>query len=116
MMMMKMILGEVDEFESNDKGVEDEDASEAEQLAKDLHVIAGVSAELMMRDYSTSKTKLDENGPFAIVVDSTGIEKVVRKSSIWFSRLLSYDKYKFSNDRLQRVMEKDYQNSGKFII
>lgn len=105
---------DLDEFVLNDKDVENDDVNEAEELAKDLHTIAGLTGELIMRDYSTLKTKVDENGPFAVVVDSTGMEKVVRKSSICW--LLSNDKYKLSSDRLQRVMKKDYQNSGKILI
>lgn len=104
----------VEDHESNDEDVEVEDDAELEELEKDLHVISGLTGELMMRDYSTTKIKVDENGPYAVVVDSIGREKVVRKSSICW--LLSSDKYKLSNDRLQRVMENDYHNSGKSII
>lgn len=102
-----------DDFDENDLNTTDtanDIDAYTDEIDTDLHAISGLTGELMMRDYSNSRTKLDENGPFAIVVDSTGKESVVRKSSICW--LLSTDKYKLSSDRLQRVMESDYQKSG----
>lgn len=68
----------------------------------------------MLKDYSErlpeneseSSTCIDEKSPFVAVVDDTGNEKIVRKSSLCW--LLSKDKHKLSSDRLVRVMEKDY--------
>lgn len=103
-----------EEDDCNDICNDDEAVIELEELEKDLREIAGLTGELMMRDYSTSNVKVDEKGPYALVVDSNGVEKVVRKSSICW--LLSNDKYKLSSDRLQRVMESDYQSCGKTLF
>ncbi len=71
------------------------------------------TGELLLKDYgdvqSTSNIRLNENSPFAVVVDKNGKEKVVRKSSICW--LLSKEKFKLSCDRLQRVQEKEYMNT-----
>lgn len=108
---------DIDAADSDDENEGDESHNDntdfGDEFGDDLHVISGLTGELQMRDYSTSGIQLQENGIFAIVVDSTGKESVVRKSSICW--LLSSDKYKLSSDRLQRVMERDYQNSGKRI-
>lgn len=106
-----------DEFDFYDEdltGNDNVDDDEAKEIVSDLHLISGLTGELIMRDNSNSGITLKENGTYAIVMDGTGKESVVRKSSICW--LLSSDTYKLSSDRLQRVMEKDYQTSGKFAI
>lgn len=85
-----------------------EDSEEDDQ---EDHILLGVTGELEMRDYSQTGTVLDEKGRLALVADSTGKEKVVRKGGIcWY---LNKNRCKLSSDRLKRVMEKDFQNTGK---
>lgn len=66
----------------------------------------------MLKDYtaklgnSQDSINLDEKSRFALVVDSTGESKVVRKSAVCY--VLSKDKHKLSSDRLQRVQEREY--------
>lgn len=95
------------------------DNNENESDLEDIHDIHKLSSltgdgELSMRDYSSASTQVKENSPFAVVVDGTGKESVVRKSSICW--LLSKDKCKMSSDRLQRVKEKEFDmNTCKIL-
>lgn len=56
-----------------------------------------------MKEYSKCSIHLNDNGPFVIVCDGNGTEKVVRKSSLcWY---FSNNKRYHSSDRLHRVKE-----------
>lgn len=55
---------------------------------------------------SQDDISMNENSPFAAVIDGTGKSKVVRKSAVCY--VLAKDKHKLSSDRLQRVQEKEY--------
>ncbi|XP_037035540.1 uncharacterized protein LOC119073834 [Bradysia coprophila] len=109
-----------DESESNFLLEFDEGDSEPEEeIREDIETLSGITGELLLRDYehvrSTSDVRLNEGSPFAIVLDNSGKEKVVRKSSICW--LLSKEKFKLSCDRLQRVQEKEYgRSTGGTIV
>lgn len=101
--------------DDTDDSSDDEDASDAETddyvecddvVEDDDTNMAGITGELIMRDYSSSTISLSEEDRFTVVADSTGKEKVVLKSGI--VNLLLKDRCKLSSDRLRRVKEKDF--------
>lgn len=66
--------------------------------------ISCITGPLLLKDYNeitnknsyANQIRLDEKSPFTVVIDNTGKEMVVRKSSICW--LLSKDRYKLSSD------------------
>lgn len=76
--------------------------------------LSNITGELEMRDYSKTGINLGEEDRLAIVVDSSGKEKVVRKSGIVY--LMLQDRCKLSSDRLQRVMERNFVGENGLIF
>lgn len=106
-----------DENVSDDGDIEKtiEDVDELEE--EDRRKLSGISGELLLQDYSRTGLNVDEDDIYAIVTDSTGKEKKVRKSAIvWY---LNNNKSKLSSDRLHRVKAKDYDKAddkgSKFV-
>lgn len=102
--------------DTTDEGCNDVDGGVEEDLEEDIHVLSSITGELALRDYSYSNTssdciKIDENGPFAIVIDGGGKRKIVRKSSICW--LLAKTNSRISSDRLLRVRESDVDTNIK---
>lgn len=99
------------QYENNDDCAidmdHDIDPAEALQFEKDLHKLSGVTGELSLPNYSHVGKEVDPKGLYAVVLNSKGEPDVVLKSAIVW--MLSKNKIKSSSDRLQRVMEKDYQ-------
>lgn len=102
-----------DEYENEDEGAstdfEDIDETEKAELDKDIRVLQSISGSLNMRNYSNANR--DERSPYTVVLDGTGKERTVRKSSLCW--LLSQDKHFMSSDRLVRVQESDLVKQSK---
>lgn len=93
--------------DEDDEFLNDMDPAEAIEFQKDLHKLSGVTGELSLPSYLHRGVEMDPKGIYAVVLDSKGEPDVVLKSALCW--MLSRNKIKSSSDRLQRVMEKDYQ-------
>lgn len=98
---------EWDDVDGNDDFTDDMSPAEAMEFEKDLQKLTGITGELSLPSYSRLGIEVDPKGIYAVVLDSKGEPDVVLKSAICW--MLSKNKIKSSSDRLQRVMEKDYQ-------
>lgn len=95
----------VDDDDMNEDS-EHEPMNEAEkdEIKKDIRVLTSFSEPLRLRNYANGKD-IDEKSPHTIVIDRTGKEFKVRKSSLCW--LFSQDRHSMSSDRLVRVQESD---------
>lgn len=95
------------EEDANETFTNEFDADERNELQKDYNKLSGVTGTLSLPSYSHTRVDLNPKGRFAVVMNSNGEEDVVLKSAIcwWLCR----NKIRSSSDRIQRVMEKDYQ-------
>lgn len=78
---------------------------------KDVCILTSLAGSVSMRDYSQANMTLSEESPYTIVIDNTGKEYVVRKSSIVW--LLTNTKHSLSSDRLQRVRDEEFNKQQK---